>query len=396
MAARCWPSSHWRPSCGCGAWAASRCCTSTRACTSARAPFWPARRSARRRRCSVRARPGPLERVALATAGRHRRPSAGHRQARRTPSCWPSRCCCSARRPWPARWSRPWRASARSAVTYAIGMRGWGPARGDPGGDPAGDLGPAPGLFARAAGRGRRPVLRHPGVAALPARAHARAGWSLAGLVWGVAFACNNRLSYLPAVFFVAELARWPGWPGLIRRGVVDRRRAVWRRWPRSKRAYLVARGIGRAAGARTDFLDYAQQLVGVHAHEPARSRSLRRMADVFRRRRPDGRPGRAGAAAARHRRAGLAPAPQAVVAGPTCCWLARCWCRWRCTACTRRAKSACATSHWPAVGHAGCRARPRVARHAGDALCRPARRACAADEATWCESWSRLRFWRP
>ena len=43
-------------------------------------------------------------------------------------------------------------------------------------------------------------------------RARGGRGLLAAGVLWGVAFACNNRLSYLPAVFVLAELARWPGW----------------------------------------------------------------------------------------------------------------------------------------------------------------------------------------
>src|SRR5207302_5988405 len=81
-----------------------------------------------------------------------------------------------------------------------------------------------------------------------------------AGVLWGLAFSCNNRLSYLPAVFLIAELACWPGLKGFIRRGTLV---AVGFLVPLAaiEGAYLVARGVGRAAGARTDFLDYAQQL---------------------------------------------------------------------------------------------------------------------------------------
>src|SRR6202011_1541796 len=39
-------------------------------------------------------------------------------------------------------------------------------------------------------------------------------GLLLAGLLWGVAFSVNNRLSYLPAVFLLAEFARWSAAPG--------------------------------------------------------------------------------------------------------------------------------------------------------------------------------------
>jgi hypothetical protein len=80
-------------------------------------------------------------------------------------------------------------------------------------------------------------------------------------MVWGVAFACNNRLSYLPAVFVVAELARWPGWRGLVRRGLAIAG-GLLSPLAAIEAVYLIARGVGRAAGVRTDFPDYAQQLV--------------------------------------------------------------------------------------------------------------------------------------
>jgi hypothetical protein len=85
-------------------------------------------------------------------------------------------------------------------------------------------------------------------------------GLLAAGALYGFAFACNNRLSYLPAVFAIVELGCWPGWRELLRRsvgvagGFVAPLVAI-------EAGYLAARGIGRLAGARTDWLDYVQQL---------------------------------------------------------------------------------------------------------------------------------------
>ena len=45
-------------------------------------------------------------------------------------------------------------------------------------------------------------------------RSHSLRGLLARGPAVGPRFACNNRLSYLPAVFVIAELARWPGWWG--------------------------------------------------------------------------------------------------------------------------------------------------------------------------------------
>src|SRR5262249_5397660 len=82
----------------------------------------------------------------------------------------------------------------------------------------------------------------------------------LAGLLWGVAFTCNNRLSFLPAVFVLAEVARWPGWRGLVRRGLAI---GVGGLAPLAaiEAAYLLARALGRTAGARTDWLGHVPQL---------------------------------------------------------------------------------------------------------------------------------------
>jgi len=99
-------------------------------------------------------------------------------------------------------------------------------------------------------------------------RARGFRGLFAAGLLWGVAFSCNNRLSYLPAVFVVAELGCWPGWRGLIRRGVVV---GVGCLVPLAliEGAYLGARLIGRSTGSPTEFLDYAQQLVAFTRMNP-------------------------------------------------------------------------------------------------------------------------------
>jgi len=146
------------------------------------------------------------------------------------------------------------------AVTYALGMRGWGPRVALP----------AAALLAISGQHlvySREPLVESDGLffATLAALVYLRSsGWRglvTAGLLWGFAFSMNNRLSYLPAVFMVAELARWPGLKGLIRRGTLV---AAGCLAPLAgfEAAYLVARGVGRAAGARTDWLDYAQQLV--------------------------------------------------------------------------------------------------------------------------------------
>jgi 4-amino-4-deoxy-L-arabinose transferase-like glycosyltransferase len=81
-----------------------------------------------------------------------------------------------------------------------------------------------------------------------------------AGALYGVAFACNNRLSYLPLVLGMVELGCWAGWRSLFRRAFAV---AGGFLVPLVvlEAAYLGVRAIGRAAGARTDWLDYVQQL---------------------------------------------------------------------------------------------------------------------------------------
>jgi len=145
------------------------------------------------------------------------------------------------------------------AVTYAIGMRGWGPRVAVPAA-----------VMLAISGQhlvySREPLVEADGLffASLAAliylQAHGLRGLLLAGMLWGVAFSINNRLSYLPAVVFIAELATWPGWRGLIRRGLLI---AGGFAAPLAaiEGVYLVARGIGRLTNARTDWLDYVQQL---------------------------------------------------------------------------------------------------------------------------------------
>src|SRR5207248_10101739 len=121
------------------------------------------------------------------------------------------------------------------------------------GGGPRGAL-PAAGLLAisgQALVYSREPLVEADGMlfALLGSLAYlcARSNRGLigAGLLWGLAFSCNNRLSYLPAVFIIAELASWPGWRGLIRRGLVISAGIVA---PLAliELGYLVAREVGR------------------------------------------------------------------------------------------------------------------------------------------------------
>jgi hypothetical protein len=153
------------------------------------------------------------------------------------------------------------------AVTYAIGMRGWGPRVAIPAA-----------LLLAISGEhlvySREPLVEADGLFCATLAAliylHARTWRALlgAGLFWGIAFTCNNRLSYLPAVILLAELASWPGWRGLIRRGLVITAGFVI---PLAviEAAYLAARAIGRATSTRTDWLDYAQQLAAFSRMNP-------------------------------------------------------------------------------------------------------------------------------
>jgi Dolichyl-phosphate-mannose-protein mannosyltransferase len=126
-----------------------------------------------------------------------------------------------------------------------------------------------------------------------------------AGALYGIAFTCNNRLSYLPLVFAIVELGCWSGCrrrsaqsgtdsalvtgvgphphpplpgqgegargsgskplPDLGIAALLTRGTALAGGFllPPAliQVAYLAARGVGRAAGARMDWLDYVQQL---------------------------------------------------------------------------------------------------------------------------------------
>jgi hypothetical protein len=153
------------------------------------------------------------------------------------------------------------------AVTFAIGMRGWGPRVAIPAA-----------LLLAVSGQhlvySREPLVEADGLffAALASLVYLQSrGWRgllAAGVLWGIAFTCNNRLSYLPAVLVIAELARWRGWWTLVRRGAVM---GVGFVAPVAaiELAYLLARGIGLATGARTDWLDYVQQLAAFSRMNP-------------------------------------------------------------------------------------------------------------------------------
>ncbi len=144
-------------------------------------------------------------------------------------------------------------------ITYAIGLHGWGPRVAIP----AALLLAVSGIHLVYS---REPLVEADGLffATLAALIYLRAGGArgllLAGLLWGVAFSCNNRLSFLPVVVFLAELASWPGWRGLIRRGTLITAGFV-SPLVAIEAAYLVARATGRATSTRTDWLDYVQQL---------------------------------------------------------------------------------------------------------------------------------------
>ncbi|TME96524.1 MAG: glycosyltransferase family 39 protein [Chloroflexi bacterium] len=153
------------------------------------------------------------------------------------------------------------------AATYAIGLRGWGPRVAIP----------AAWLLAVSGQHlvySREPLVEADGLlfATLAALVYlqARSARSLlaAGVLWGLAFTCNNRLSYLPAVFLIAELAWWPGVWSVIRRGFLVATGFVA---PLAliEGAYVVARAIGGVAGARTDWLDYVQQLAAFSRMNP-------------------------------------------------------------------------------------------------------------------------------
>jgi Dolichyl-phosphate-mannose-protein mannosyltransferase len=144
-------------------------------------------------------------------------------------------------------------------VTYAIGLHGWGQR-----------VALAAAVLLALSGQhlvySREPLVESDGMlfAALGALVYLRSkslrGLALAGVLYGVAFTCNNRLSYLPLVFLIAELAEWAGWRTLVRRGIVFGAGFV-APLAAIELAYVAARAVGRAAQVRTDWLDYVQQL---------------------------------------------------------------------------------------------------------------------------------------
>jgi hypothetical protein len=146
------------------------------------------------------------------------------------------------------------------AITYLIGLRGWNRT-----------VAIAAAAMLAISGQhlvySREPLVEADGLFFATAasyvylRARSRKALLLAGVLWGIAFTCNNRLSYLPAVLLIAELADWRGIALLLKRGLTI---AAGFLLPLAliEIAYLVARAIGRFTGARTDWLDYIQQLV--------------------------------------------------------------------------------------------------------------------------------------
>src|SRR6266699_3435334 len=96
-------------------------------------------------------------------------------------------------------------------------------------------------------------------------RSQRRSCWRFRANIWSIRV---NRLSYLPAVFILAELASWPGWRGLVQRGLLI---AAGFLTPLAaiECAYLVARGVGKLTSTRTDWLDYAQQLAAFSRMNP-------------------------------------------------------------------------------------------------------------------------------
>jgi hypothetical protein len=152
------------------------------------------------------------------------------------------------------------------AATYALGVLGWG--RG---------IGVPAALVLAVSGQhlvySREPLVEADGLffATLASLVYVGSstarGRLLAGVLFGLSFACNNRLVYVPLVLALVEGFDW------LRSGFL--------RWavplgvgfllpPAAIEAgYLVARGVGRAAGASTGWLDYAQQLVAFSRMNP-------------------------------------------------------------------------------------------------------------------------------
>jgi hypothetical protein len=152
-------------------------------------------------------------------------------------------------------------------TTFAIGRNGWGPR-----------VGLAAAVLLAISGQhlvySREPLVESDGMffAALGALVYLRAttlrGLLLSGALFGVAFSCNNRLSYLPLVLALAELAQWPGPRDVIRRGVAVAAGFV-APLVVIELGYLAARAIGAAAGARMTWIDYVQQLAAFSRMNP-------------------------------------------------------------------------------------------------------------------------------
>lgn len=153
------------------------------------------------------------------------------------------------------------------AATYVFGLRGWGMR-----------VGVIAATLLAISGQhlvySREPLVESDGlffatVASLVyLRARSWRGLLAAGLLWGFAFTCNNRFSYVPAIFVAAEIARWPGILAFVRRGITV---GVGFATPIAaiEAVYLVARGLGRSVGARTDWLDYLQQIAAFTRMNP-------------------------------------------------------------------------------------------------------------------------------
>jgi dolichyl-phosphate-mannose-protein mannosyltransferase len=153
------------------------------------------------------------------------------------------------------------------ALTCVIGMRAWG-AR----------VGLAAATLLAISGEhlvySREPLVESDGLffsmlgSLVYLRARSARGLFAAGALFGLAFSCNSRLTYLPAIFLIGELACWPGLGGLVRRCVIF---GVGFFAPLAliEGAYLLARAIGRATGTPTDWLDYVQQFANFTRMNP-------------------------------------------------------------------------------------------------------------------------------
>ena len=152
-------------------------------------------------------------------------------------------------------------------VTCALGVRGWNQR-----------VGVAAALLLAVSGQAlvysREALVESDGMffAALASLVYLRARRArallLAGAVFGLAFACNNRLGYLPLVLLLVELGCWRGLGRFVRNGVAL---AAGFGAPLAliEVGYLIARAIGRLTSARTDWLDYVQQLAAFSRMNP-------------------------------------------------------------------------------------------------------------------------------